>query len=58
MFYKSAARPSATKLKPLKAQREMPNLVFVISEAQRNSHKELLDSAKAQRNFRNCKAKF
>ena len=35
---------------PVKAQRKMHNLNFLLSEAQRNFRKELADSVKAQRN--------
>ena len=35
---------------PLKALRNMRNLIFLFSEAQRNIHKERFDSVDAQRN--------
>ena len=33
-----------------KAQRKMPNLIFLLSEAQRNFRNEFYDSVEAQRN--------
>ena len=47
---KAQRNKAQQSFQPLKAQRKMRNLIFLISEAQRNFCYELFDSVKAHRN--------
>ena len=55
---KAQCNKAQQSFQPVKAQREMRNLIFLIFVAQRNFRNELFDSVEAQRNFRNCGTAF
>ena len=45
---KAQLKKAQRSLQPIKAQRKMRDLIFLISEAQRNFRNELFDSVEAQ----------
>ena len=47
---KAQRNKAQRSFQPVKAQRKMRKLIFLLSEALRNFHNELFDSVEAQRN--------
>ena len=59
---KALRNKAQRSFQPVKAQRKMPNLIFLLPEAQRNFRNELFDSVEAQCNSaiaeRYCRTKL
>ena len=55
---KAQCNKAQRSVQPVKAQRQMRNLIFLISEVQRNFRNELFNSVEAQCNFTIVKRHF